>query len=405
MDMDARQRPPSALLEPPPSPQAQARGVRGGWEAGGPGLKVLALYPFLPEAARYVREQAPPLEEILAHRAYGAARHLARRSVRATLAEGSVDEPPLSTEAERLSALYAYPLSRMLVSSVGDTYLIRRFALAQADLARRRLEREDVDFLVRMAQALGMDAFREGGFRLHFADFLAATKRLRGQEWKLINHPVREGYVLLGRDRFLRVLEGHLRNRFEEELPLEVNDPVLQAFQEDVRDLRRGLQERRTRLEDRELGEVRVTNFPPCMQKLLAAVLASENVSHPGRFALVAFLNNLGLGFDEIYNVFASVPDFRESVTRYQIEHITGRISGTEYTAPECSTMKSYGICPGPDRLCETITHPLQYYRKKEWMVRRRATGRPRGGESASPRGSSRRDAPRSREAPEGARR
>lgn len=130
-------------------------------------------------------------------------------------------------------------------------------------------------------------------------------------------------------------------------------------------ELRQGLETRRPKLETPHLGQVRVTNFPPCMQKFLAAVLESENVSHSGRFALVAFLNNLGLGAEGIYRIFASVPDFRERITRYQIEHITGEISGTVYTAPECSTMQSYGICPGPDRLCQTIAHLLSYYRVK----------------------------------------
>jgi DNA primase large subunit len=71
------------------------------------------------------------------------------------------------------------------------------------------------------------------------------------------------------------------------------------------------------------------------------------------------------LGNEEIYRVFGDVPDFAADVTRYQIEHITGTSSPTEYTPPECSTMKSYGICPGPDRICLTIKHPLSYYRIK----------------------------------------
>lgn len=127
----------------------------------------------------------------------------------------------------------------------------------------------------------------------------------------------------------LRVVEGHLRNRFEKELPLPVNRALLRAFEEDVVKLRQELETRRSRLETPPLGKIRVTNFPPCVQKLFAAVLESENVSHPRRFALVAFLNNLGLGAEGIYRIFASVPDFRERITRYQIEHITGEISGT----------------------------------------------------------------------------
>lgn len=371
---------PATSLQSPPSRRREA------WAGQGPDLKTLARYPFLPEAARYVREEGPPLEEILEHRAYAGARRQARESVRRALDTGEMEEAPLRTSAEQLTALYAYPLSRILVSAVGDGYLVRRYALAQADLARKRLDSEPDEFLVRICQALGMDAFRDDGtFRLHFTDFLAATKRLRGKEWKLINHPVQDGCAQLTRRKLLRVLEGHLRNRFERGLPRAVNDPVIKAFADEVQTLRKTLQERRAKLGDREFGEVRVTNFPPCMEKLLAAVLASENVSHPGRFALVAFMNNIGLDFDDIYQIFASVPDFRESVTRYQIEHITGKISGTEYTAPECSTMMSYGICPGPDRLCETITHPLAYYRKKEWATARKAKGRSKAEESASP--------------------
>ncbi len=339
-------------------------------------LKVLATYPFLPEASRYIREEGPPLEEALEHRAFGNSRHLAKEKVFSSLESGELPELPMSSPPECLAALYAYPLARILVSCVGDPFLTRRFSLAEASLARRRFSREDPDFLMQISQALKLDSSIDGSYRLHFSDFLEATKRLRGKEWKLINHPVQSGYVILSREKFLRVLEGHLRNKFEEELPLEVNEFLLEAFWEDVAKLREMLQERKSDLQSTDLGRITVANFPPCIQGLLAAVLASENVPHPGRFALVSFLNNLGLGFEEIYRIFASVPDFRESVTRYQIEHITGRISGTEYTSPECSTMKSYGICPGPDSLCQRITHPLSYYRlKTRTMSRRSETG------------------------------
>ncbi|MFQ5875292.1 MAG: DNA primase regulatory subunit PriL [Dehalococcoidia bacterium] len=350
-------------------------------------LKVLAKYPFLPEASRYIREEGPPLEEVLEHRAFETARHLAREKVFSSLESVELQEPALTSSAECLSALYAYPLARILVSCVGDPFLIRRFALAEASLARRRLSKEDEAFLIETCRGLGLDCFQQGQCYLHFADFLKGTKRLRGKEWKLVNQPVQRGYVLLGRDKFLRVVEGHLRNRFEEELPLEVNDFLLAKFTEDVERLKELLEVRKAKLEFVNLGKVRVTRFPPCMQKLLAAVQASENVPHPGRFALVAFLHNLGLGFEEIYRIFSTVPDFNEHMTRYQIEHITGQISGTEYTAPECSTMKSYGLCPGPDQLCLKITHPLNYYRLKGRDQRRRFRGDTRGEESASPGG------------------
>ena len=95
----------------------------------------------------------------------------------------------------------------------------------------------------------------------------------------------------------------------------------------------------------------------------------------------MTFLHHIGLSNEEIYKVFGDVPDFAADVTRYQIDHITGTTSATEYSTPECATMKSYGICPGPDALCMTIRHPLSYYRKKpRWLKTGSATSRPLAG-------------------------
>ena len=62
-------------------------------------------------------------------------------------------------------------------------------------------------------------------------------------------------------------------------------------------------------------------------------------------------------------DLYRMAPDFREDMTRYQVEHITGG-SGTEYTAPSCKTMMTYGNCSGKNPMCEWVTHPLSYYRK-----------------------------------------
>lgn len=117
------------------------------------------------------------------------------------------------------------------MSCVGDSFLIRRYTLAEADLAKRRLAREEHYFLLGVCRGLNMDVDDKGAFRLRFTDFLYGTRRLRGKEWKLINQPLVDGYVLLTKDRFLRVVETHLQNRFEKELPLEVTEALLRAFE------------------------------------------------------------------------------------------------------------------------------------------------------------------------------
>ena len=74
----------------------------------------------------------------------------------------------------------------------------------------------------------------------------------------------------------------------------------------------------------------------------------------------------MGMTYDQLISIFSQSPDFDEGKSRYQIQHITGDINGTEgYTPPGCGTMKTDGIFSNPDNLCEKVKHPLSYYRIK----------------------------------------
>jgi hypothetical protein len=99
------------------------------------------------------------------------------------------------------------------------------------------------------------------------------------------------------------------------------------------------------------------------MKTAVAASLVSVIATSNDRFALTSFLANIGLDKEQIMDLYRMAPDFREDLTRYQVEHITGG-SGTEYTAPSCKTMMTYGNCSGKNPQCEWVTHPLSYYRK-----------------------------------------
>lgn len=173
--------------------------------------------------------------------------------------------------------------------------------------------------------------------------------------------------MLLTKEKLVRLVQNALQGRIEEELPLEVNDLILTTFKDDAEELRGIVTEKKKKFKVEDFGRIRTTRLPPCMYRLLAMVQSGEGISHSGRFALTAFLHTIGLSSDQILAIFSNIADFDESKTRYQIEHITGQISGTEYTPPECSTMKSYNLCPGPDELCsqEWVKHPLTYYRVK----------------------------------------
>ena len=341
-------------------------------------LATLAKYPFLREASALIRAEKVSLEEILLEPAYARARTLGKARVLEALEKSAASDRVAVAAPDQLAQLLAYPVARILVSALEDTYLIRRFALREAMISEGRLVSESDDLVLHLAAELGIDVRREDrGFRLHFTDFLRFTNTMRDAPWKLINQRVDRGYVILRRDKALRVLRNAIQRHIEQGLPLPVNDEILATFKDDLADIRGILEAKKATFKAEDIGKVSITRFPPCMYNLLAQIQNHENVPHMGRFAIVAFLHHIGLGNEEIYRVFGDVPDFAADVTKYQIEHITGTSSPTEYTPPECSTMKSYGICPGPDRVCLTIKHPLSYYRVKG------REQRPRG-ESAS---------------------
>ncbi len=329
-------------------------------------LASLAKFPFLREAAAYIRGEGITLEELLTEPAYARARALGKARVIEALEKGPPMERVAIDTADQLAALLAYPVARILVSANADNYLIRRFSLREAMAAELRLESETDDFVVHLAAELGLDLRREnGGFRLHFADFLRFTNTLREPPWKLINQRLDAGYVHLRREKVLRVLRNAVERYIEEGLPLPVNDTIETAFRAELGEIHGLLEAKKATFKADDIGRVSITRFPPCMYNLLAQIQNHENVPHMGRFAIVSFLHTIGLSNEEIFRVFGDVPDFAADVTKYQIDHITGTTSPTEYTPPECATMKSYGICPGPDRLCLKIKHPLSYYRIK----------------------------------------
>lgn len=336
-------------------------------------VRLLARYPFLKESTQLIRDEGISLGDIVGHVAYERARLRGKARVLAALEKGEVLEPPMASEQEALIELLSYPVARMLVASLQEPYLTRRYALSEAVAANRRLHDEELGFIQKVAAELDVDLrVDDGHTRMHFADFLRFTNQLRGKSWKLINQVVDSGYVVLAKEKAVRILQNVIQRKIEAELgSMEVNEMILKGFEGDLAEVKKLVDERKEKFKAEDLGRVRITRFPPCMYQLLAAVQAGENVSHNGRFALVSFLHNIGMTNDEIYNVFGTVPDFAESKTRYQIEHITGKISATEYTPPECATMKTFGLCPGPDETCLRIRHPLSYYR-----IKARAEGR-----------------------------
>lgn len=349
-----------------------------------------AKYPFLRGAAAVVEEAGASLEDLVAASAFAPLRRRARDRVVAAVKEGELPKVALvggvsrpEYVAEMQEETLAYALARVLVSATKDAYVVRRHALAEAVRAKRFLDEDSIENVALVARELGIDAEEaDDGERavLHFTEYLKFATHLKDVTWKLANQPLARGVIAIEKERLARLAQESLRRRIESELPKPVDDAIVKALSAELAPVAEAARERKEAFEAQAFGDTDLALMPPCMQHILAMLQRGENAPHTARFAITSFLHAIGMDSDGIMKLFAAAPDFREDLTRYQVEHITGKSSGTEYSPPGCQAMKTFGICYNEDNWCRStrsggeriVGHPLTYYR---WMGRRKQRG------------------------------
>jgi DNA primase large subunit len=330
-----------------------------------------ARYPFLRSAQAAVERADVDLARVVTEEQSVTERALER--IEAALEDGTVGEPHRRTRVEVLS----YPVARVIVSVVDEHVLTRKYAFAEAATAKERYEREfeqERQLKSREREQLTLETLLEEfalvaavretqtGYEVDVGAYLDLAADQRGDEWRLVNRELRDGVVPLEETELLVLLRQAVRQRVEEGLPLSVPDAIadeLTAECERVRELLADLELMR------DIDTVVPDLFPPCMRYLLDQVQKGEHLEHHSRFAIASFLTSIGMSTDEIVELFQVNPGFGEEMTRYQVDHIRGDTSPTQYSTPSCATMQSYGDCVNMDDLCEQIAHPMAYYERK----------------------------------------
>jgi DNA primase large subunit len=336
--------------------------------------KDFALYPYLSGASAHVKSLGISLDRLVTSRAMESARIRGKERVMQAI-EGELFKPSLSASDEQkiLLELLSYPFSRILVSCIDDSFLIRRYCLAEAVASYKLLKTMDLDFLEEFASDFSVYPDNsDSGFKLHFTSYIRMASSLKAIEWKLVNRKLHHGSVNVSKEEFSRLLQELIKERVEHNLPMPVNEELVHSCEPYLADIRELLEERKSSFGDSEFESVETDLFPPCITQAIANTQAGVNLAHSMRFAMTAFLLTIGMTVDDIMNLFTASPDFDIEKARYQIEHIAGS-SGTHYKPPSCSTMQTYGNCYAPDDMCKKISHPLNYYSRKVWFRKRDA--------------------------------
>jgi DNA primase large subunit len=341
---------------------------------------LFAEFPFLPGAEALVDGLGTSVGGLLNDPTYARARELGRLRIRAAVVDPTASpglaELSRSTSVERyLSFQYA----RLLLATLPVRGALRRWAVAEAKGASSRIRPGPAGDLSEVARRLGYE-FEEtpGAVRMPIPEYLKLSIALREAEFRLIAQPVRDGWVQVPPERATRLLQEGIRTVLARPVPLE--EPVRAAiraqeaaFLDDV-----GARAPTPTARTGTGGPMRTDLFPPCIRHMRRILQDGENLSHAGRFALAAFLHRVGADTETIVDTYRGAPDFEESVTRYQVDHITHHNGGLGYEVPVCASIRSHGLCfrdgdPGAsaaadrekDPVClrPALVHPIQYYR------------------------------------------
>ncbi len=327
-------------------------------------------YPFLKESQNFVSSYAGSPERFLGTSMGKAALSQAKDRILSAISGRSGQKPAalpaLPTDSEGIKVVVSgYALARVIISCMKDRMIIDRFTRSEAQKAYECLIDEEPEKKVFIATSLGIDI---GADEVPLVPYVELSAGMREERWRLVNRDIDNGMVKIKKNETDEILRECIRVTISRNLPLPVPAGICEVLAPVVKEI--SAAEQQHLLE--QFGSVEEPCFPPCMQALITALSAGTNISHPGRFALTAFLHNIGMNSSDIIGLYCRAPDFDLSRTMYQVEHISGR-GGTEYTAPSCAAMRTTGVCVKKDLLCERVSHPLNYYKQKKRKDRKPA--------------------------------
>lgn len=325
----------------------------------------LAKYPFLADAGEYLRECGFTLGQLADDPDMAPVRDRAFARVNAAVGDGRVYRPSIKSGAQLPLEVFSFLLAVILLKMSGGRNLSKKFAMQEARGAETLLERDlgqaHTDSQVLLATEIIRDlsgvAIEKHGedFVVPVTEYLRRAVTFHAREWELINRRVEAGMVYLTPHETVRLIRQELVNYIVsriEKAAAPPSVPGLREFAERLSAMEARLRPKTTA----PTGE-----FAPCVKHAARTLAGGDNLSHAGRFLLATYLLARGRTVSEIAQYFENAPDYKESVTLYQIKHLSGRHGkGTAYRCQSCDKLKSLGLCHEIPQ-CAGITNPLQF--------------------------------------------
>jgi DNA primase large subunit len=342
-----------------------------------PGTLELAKYPFLQEAGTLMRDLGISLDDLGTKENWPIVQRAKQRVIQA-IGKARVSSDLGDLDVEILS----FPLAMVLVKSTNNEYLIQRYALSEAVRVEELLEGEKTHFITFIfKKVLNIDLFpisekiggREYQFKIRIQDYLQRASQFHKPEWKLVNRILANGYVLLRTPDLIRLIREEIRSIiFKRTASLQV--PTLpSSLQQIVGELKLATPKPKASMID---FQITPESFPPCVRMAISMLERGQSLPHYGNFLLATYMLKTGKPIEEVTRLFTKSPDYKESIAKYQVEHIAGLKGGrTKYSVPSCRTLQAHNFCWKDPVGCANIVNPTQYGRGQKKIQKGKKEG------------------------------
>jgi DNA primase large subunit len=373
-----------------------------------------ARYPFLPQAGDWIQKMAVEhnidMDELLDGSWMEKARSRARiRLIDSIQSKEGVEVVggDLFTEEGRIIEAFSFYYARLVVCASEDERLIARWAQAEAARAEQVLikDHKNLSLIARTyisniqqvdhqnAPLISEISANYGGalqqrrrsqsgplWKIGLSDFIEICPKITGSRWRLPNCDVHEGWVTLFEEPQYGS-SAKLSRLLRERIKAGVEAVALKKMGEVTMDLAVRLAEPvgmvRNLMATKASEAISLVgadenDWPPCMRKAVAELSNGVNLNHFGRLFLASMAATLALPKEACVGFFRGAPDFSESTTSYQVDHVYQH----GYTPSGCGKLKVNHNCPvlpGDDRLCDQpwLDHPLKYIRATQrWKTK-----------------------------------
>jgi DNA primase large subunit len=254
-----------------------------------------------------------------------------------------------------------------------------------------KLNYHDEPEIFRVKTIKGQKEKQSTNISIYFTDFLKLASNLRDDNRRLINNPLRKGYVFITPHTLARLLQEYVRKKFISDETEDQKshkkfkqkalkfDKLKELYEniEAIWDLKKDEYKFPVDIGFKEGAEFS-DFFPPCILEIISKAQESQNLPHTERLVILFFLHAIEYPTENIIQIFSHLPDFDEKKTRYQVEFAKRK----GYIPHSCMTLKSLNLCMAQqknDKIClegyysiqrgeeRTISHPLSYIRIKQY--------------------------------------